>query len=87
MGLKISKQEPAERAFFIALSRAEVIVLANYHIKESKAVVRRYGQAFSAAIMHRPLSTREQASLSQVAERQMSAHTQRAKGLLSLVKA
>jgi len=87
MGLKISKQEPAERPFTLSLSAAEVIVLANYHVKESKAVVKQYGQAVSAVMMSRPLSKREQAALNQEAGTLMAAHSLRAKGLLSLVKA
>jgi len=44
-GIKISKQEPANRPVHLDLSVAEVIALVDYHMRESKAITRRFGSA------------------------------------------
>jgi hypothetical protein len=85
--MKISKIEPAERPLTLALSSAEVIAVARYHLRETKAVTRRFShEAMVVSQSPLPQGRTLKAMRDQTLD-QVTAHGRRASALLDLVKA
>lgn len=84
--IKIDKREPADRPLMIALSVAEVIALANYHVSEAKLRTRRFGKA-AMELSASPLpKTRALRDLHAACGTEVAAHHQRARGILALAQ-
>jgi len=83
--MKISAAEPAERELTIALSKAEVLALAVYHISQAKRVTRKVGKLANEMLALKK-SARELKAAVEVAKSMSDAHIARARGLSSLLK-
>jgi hypothetical protein len=87
MSRKISTSEPADRPYNIALSEAEIIALADWHLKVAKSIPKKLGQTalnLSANTLFRP--GRDSKALFSHARQQIDAHCLRARGLSSILK-
>lgn len=85
--MKISKSEPAERPATVDLSLAELFALAKYHLRETKAISRRFS-AEALIVSTNPLPQgRTLKAMRDATLEQITAHGTRAAQLLDLVKA
>lgn len=85
-GLKLDKREPAARPVTLDLSVAEIIALANYHMREAKAISTRFGSdamKLSAKLMSQ---ARKISALHAECAAQVEAHQQRARGIISIAQ-
>jgi hypothetical protein len=84
---KISTVEPAERPYTVALSAAEVRVLANHHVKICKKIPAKVGEtAMNQAFKNPLMASHKSKALFNAARELMKAHSDRAIGLNSLLK-
>ena len=87
MDNKFSTQEPAERPFTVALSASEVAALSNWHLSICRKIPKRLGQAQMELQAKSILgSPRQMKQLIDIAKEQLKAHSDRATGLLSILK-
>jgi hypothetical protein len=85
-GIKISKQETAERSVHLDLSIAEMIALVDYHMRDAKASTRRFGAA-AMQLNTSPLpQSRKLKMLHDACTENVHAHQRRAKGIIALAQ-
>jgi len=84
---KVSCVEPAERPLTVAISHAEVIALINYHVAQSRRIMKLTGKTLleKRATSLLP-SNREHIALIRVAKRQCDSHLARATDLSKMVE-
>ena len=85
--MKISCHEPAERPFTVALSHAEVVALAKYHVSQARGIPKRLGSASMELLTMSPLNGRGVKRLHDVAKQQLEAHAQRTEQLMKILSA
>lgn len=84
---KISLSEPAERPYSVALSKAEVCILARHHVSQTKRISKEFGQqALQLNAKSIFGSPRELRALKDLCVEQLKAHQDRARGLISIIK-
>lgn len=84
---KISMVEPADRPFSVALSEAEICILARHHVAQTKRISKEFGQqALQLSAKSIFGSPRELKALKDVCMEQLKAHQTRALGLISIIK-
>ncbi len=87
MATKFSQSEPAERPYTVALSGAEVIALANWHVSIARGIPKRLGKAQMELQAKSILgSPRQMKELLAVAREQLNAHSDRTKELMAIIK-
>lgn len=85
MSAKISTREPADRPLNVALSHAEVVALINYHVAQSRRIMKTVGKLL---LEKRSIfgSNREAINLIREAKLQCDAHIVRVTGLQYILK-
>lgn len=85
--MKITTIEPAERPYTINLSKAEVVALVKYHCAQARRIPKALGQATMELRAHSLFGTKKQSdALIKAAQKQLEAHSLRAKGLASILQ-
>jgi hypothetical protein len=83
--MKINTAEPADRPLSASLSHAEIITLVNYHVAQSRRIVKATGKLL---LEKRSLfgGHKQQKALIRYAKRLCDAHIARATGLQSICR-
>lgn len=86
MKIKSTAAEPAERAFTVALSAAELIAVIKWHSTQAARIPKALGQASLELQAASPLpSGRRLRELHDIAKEQLTAHATRARELMALL--
>jgi len=81
--MKVSAKEPAKRTVHVCLSKAEMIVLANYHLRQMKGIPKRLLAAKGTQFVT-PSAAK---IIVEIAREQVEAHNTRARYLIERLKA